>query len=204
MANYGNYCFRDQAAARLASLSGIQEDLLGVISYCDLLTDNSYAENFNTLEWEAVSSAAVVRYARSFARGARQHLSRNLLQSAGAQRQQLHDFVILVRHKHFAHSVNDFEENDVTLQIGDHFESAEEIEHVNTYHGRSLGLPVGMPSDLKDLAGWLLARIEEEIASEKQRILEIARRRSLKELRRHGIPRANSPSGNVGRRRKRP
>jgi len=152
MADYTGYRFPVPEAVRLASLGGIEQDLRGVIAYCDLLIERSEVTKLNFVEWEALSSAAVIRYARCFSSGVRDYLAHDLLDSEDPDLQQAHRFFMDLRSKHVAHSVNPFEENDVTLQIAAHFQSSQEICAVNTAHGRRIGLSFGAPDLLKRLA----------------------------------------------------
>ncbi|GAB4514308.1 MAG: hypothetical protein Tsb0026_19580 [Sulfuricaulis sp.] len=206
MANYTGYRFPVPEAVRLASLGGIEQDLRGVITYCNLLVERSEITKLNFVEWEALSSAAVIRYARCFSSGVRDYLPHDLLDSADPELQQAHKFFMDLRSKHIAHSVNPFEENDVTIQIAAHFQSSEEICHINTAHGRRAGLSFGAPDLLKRLAEWLLHRVKEEMKVEQAALLQIARRRSLAELKAYGVPQAaaSANDGNVGKRRERP
>ena len=204
--DYTNYRFPVPEAARLASLGGIEQDLRGVIAYCSLLVERSEIEKLNFVEWEAISSAAVVRYARCFSSGVRDSLEHDLLDTADIDLKEAHRFFIDLRNKHVAHSVNPFEENDVTLQIAAHFQSSQEIFAVHTAHGRRIGLSFGAPDQLKRLAEWVLLKVEEEMKTEKDKLLQVARQRPLAELKAHGVPQAaaSASDNNVGQRRKHP
>src|SRR5437879_732105 len=97
--NYANYIFRAPEAKRLASLGGIVHDLQGVVEYCNLLIERSDFDKFNHTEWEAISSAAVVRYARCFVSGKRDFLRDSLLDSADRGLQRDHQFFMALRDK---------------------------------------------------------------------------------------------------------
>jgi len=206
VADYTNYRFPVPEAARLASLGGIEQDLRGVIAYCDLLIERSEIAKLNFVEWEAISSAALVRYARCFSFGVRDSLTHGLLDTADAALKEAHRFFVELRSKHVAHSINPFEENDVTLQIAAHFQSSQEIFAVNTSHGRLIGLSFGAPDQLKRLAEWVLLKVEEEMKTEKAKLLQMARERPLAELKAYGVPQAaaSASDSQVGQRRKRP
>ncbi|MEW6331085.1 MAG: hypothetical protein AB1560_06480 [Pseudomonadota bacterium] len=206
MADYTGYRFPDPEASRLASLGGIEQDLRGVITYRDLLVERSEITKLNFVEWEALSSAAVIRYARCFSSGVRGYLPHDLLDAADQELQQAHRFFMELRNRHIAHSVNPFEENDVTIQIAAHFQSSEEICQINTAHGRRIGLSFGAPDLLKRLAEWLLHKVKEEMKAEQATLLQIARKRPLAEIKAYGVPQAAASANdiNVGKRRKRP
>lgn len=125
------YTFPIPAAARLASLAGIKSDLEQVITYCDRMIERDagahlkktpfdivgFTTPLDFVDWEALSTAACISYAKCLSSGVRQSLDSNLLSIAGRELKTLHDFAINVRNKHIAHSVNSFEENLVTLHI---------------------------------------------------------------------------------------
>ena len=74
-------------------------------------------EAYDPVIWEALSAAAVVRYARCFNSGKRDRLKHDLFNAAPQHVKEAHEYFIAVRSKHVAHSVNVFEENDVTVTV---------------------------------------------------------------------------------------
>lgn len=204
--HYTNYRLPSSQAARLSSLGGIQSDLDGVVAYCNYLEDNEEFSKLNFLVWEAISAAAVIRYARCFSTGVRHPLPHDLFAPADARIREAHEYFIEVRSKHVAHSVNDLEENEVVIQIGSHFQSSAEIEHIHTSHSRSMGLSFSDPSLLRELAHWVLAKVGEFVEGEKQKLLPLVRACPLEQLRRSGSPELGS-GGNrerINKRRARP
>jgi hypothetical protein len=156
------YAFRAPKAARLASLGGIEQDLEGVVRYCDILIERSEPPKFKFVEHEAISSAAIIRYGRCFVEGKRDRLSTEVFRAADPELQQFHDYIMALRHRHIAHSVNPFEENAVSIEIASHYQSAAEIEHVYSAHTRRPGLSLNEPNRLKSLAEWLLIQARNE------------------------------------------
>jgi hypothetical protein len=59
----------------------------------------------------------------------------------------------LIRDKHIAHSVNSFEENSVTVHLGEHFQRLKN-ETVTPSHTKATGLSIDVPEKLKRLAQW--------------------------------------------------
>jgi hypothetical protein len=112
-----------------------------------------------------------------------------------------------MRNKHVAHSVNAFEENQITVQISDSFQSATEITTIDVSHVRRVGFQMDVPAQLKRLALWWLEKVEKEIVTEREMVLEVAQKLSLSELRTGGIP-SSAPSAqsnsNVAKRRRSP
>lgn len=215
-----SYRFPLPTADRFASLAGIRSDLEQVIAYCDRMI-NRYADPelkqtpfdivgfttpFDFVDWEALSTAASISYARCFASGVRQSLDSNLLNTADIEFKALHDFVVNLRNKHIAHSVNPLEENLVTVHIDDRFQSAQEIETVASSHTSVAGLSTEVPAQLKRLAQWWLDKVDEEMAVERAKLLQIARNTPLSDLKAHGIPqpRPTSQIGDVRKRRGHP
>jgi hypothetical protein len=188
------YTFRDPEALRLASLGGIEQDLQGVIDYCRIMTERLNSSNFSYIENEAISSAAIIRYARCFVTGKRDRLRSELLSAAEPSMQALHKRIMAMRDRHVAHSVNPFEENAVTVEISVHFTSSEEIRSVHTAHWRIGGLSLSEPEDLRELAEWVLAKVREEKASEQARLLPLVQRRPLAELKKHELFAGKGPS----------
>jgi len=172
-------------AAYLASLSGVQSDLRSVIQYCDYLQQHGpMALDF--FVWEAMSVAAVIAYARCFNQGVRHPLPKDLFILAPEHLKIAHDYFIALRSKHIAHSVNDFEENTPVAQIGEHFRSGAEIEHIHVSQSRIVGLRTDDPALLKELATWIFARVDVLVSEEKVKLLPIVRSLSIEEIKSQG------------------
>lgn len=187
MTNHVSYRLRIPEAERLASLGGIEQDLRGVISYCDRLIKNSEISRLNFIELEAVGSAALIRYARCFSSGVRDPISHALLNNASADLREFHQYCIDLRSKHVAHSINPFEENEVLVQIPDDCESSSEIKSLGAFHSRVICLSAGGVEKLKELAEWVASRVAEEMEVEKEKLLEIAKSVPLEQLRSSGM-----------------
>jgi len=170
VASYSNYRLPVAEARLLASMESVKQDLLGVIEYCDRLEalDSNRPDFFL---WDALCSGAVVRYARCFSSGARHQLRHDLFDGATQEHRELHDYLIAVRSKHVAHSVNWFEETEVTAMIR---EDDNSIHSVAAGHGRVVGLDSDMPGHIRHLVQWLLSHVEEVIAQERPKLLAVA------------------------------
>lgn len=83
MVTYSNYRYSTQEAWRLADLHGIEQDLLGVVSYCKYMQEQFDASKYDYVLWEAMGIAAVIRYARCFASGVRDRLGSEMIQDGG-------------------------------------------------------------------------------------------------------------------------
>jgi hypothetical protein len=215
---FTEYLFRVPAAARLASLVGLQSDMQMVVRYCERMIERyagkhlaktpfdivGFTTHVDFVDWEALSTAASVAYSRCFLSGVRQALNADEL---GPSFRLLHDFVLALRNKHIAHSVNSFEQNCVTVHVSSRFLSPAEIDTVTPSHQRQTGISFDIPVKLKALAEWWLDRVAHEIAHEQKVVLQFARATPLSEIRAQDTVKSTSAvdrSANVGKRRQHP
>jgi hypothetical protein len=182
---YTNYRFPVPEARALASMESIKQDLTGVVSYCDRL-EALMDSRPDFLIWDALCSAMVVRYARCFSSGARDPLPHTLLDGASEEQRKLHEYVMDVRNKHVAHSVNSFEETDVTVTV---CEDDDFIHSIAMSHGRFVGLSYEFPGKIRELAQWLLAHADQVIERERSAMLEIARELGPEKVKAFGVVR---------------
>ena len=155
----------------------MKSDLEQVIKYCDRMIERyagphlkkspfdivGFTTPVDFVDWEALSIAACISFARCFSSGVRQSLDSDLLSAVDIEINTLHNFVLDFRNKHIAHSVNSFEENSVTVHLGENFQSSQEIETVTPSHTSTAGLSFDVPAKLRHLAQWWLGKVEEEI-----------------------------------------
>jgi hypothetical protein len=213
--------FSVEGADRLASLAGIKSDLDAVLGYCQRMMERyagqhlkqspfdiiGFTTHVDFIDWEALSTAACVAYARCFVSGVRQSLDATLLEVAEAGLRDTHEFVMHLRNKHVAHSVNSFEENSVTVHVEDSFQSSTEIRSAIPRHNRQAGLSFEMPGRLERLANWWLVKVREETDLELARVVELARATPLEQIRAFGALKEMSSEdrrSRVGGRRKQP
>jgi hypothetical protein len=212
------YAFPVPGAARLASLAGLKSDLEQVVEYCDRMIERyagahlkkspfdivGFTTHIDFIDWEALSTAACVSYARCFVSGVRQSLNADLLVTAEAELRDTHDFILNLRNKHVAHSVNSFEENSVTVHVEDSFHSSSEIRSAVPRHNRAVGLPFDAPAKLKQLAAWWLNKVTDEISIELAKVISLAQSMPLDEIRAFGVLKSSMSDerrSNVGKRR---
>lgn len=208
-------------AARLASLMGMKTDMTTVIKCCERMIDRYSGEHLKDspadiigmttpvdfLDWEVYSATACIRYARCFVSGVREPLDPGHLSSAGQGLRKVHDFMIALRNKHIGHSVNAFEENPVTVHVGEEFTSSQEIESLVIGNSHSVGFPMQTPAELKPLAEWWVGKIESEIRLERERVLKIVRETPIEVIRGYGVPKSTSHADrmrDMNKRRRRP
>jgi hypothetical protein len=214
------HVFNFPVSERAASLTGILTDLKQVKAYCERLIQRYSGPHlkkspfdivgFNTpldfLEWEALSAAACVKYARCFVSGVRSSLDPKLLQ-ADDELRMTHDFVLELRNKHIGHSVNSFEVNSITIQIASTMTFSEEIELVLPRHERSGGFSIDYPARLVKLVEWWLSQTSEGLHAEIEKVRLAARSMGLASIR--ALPELQSTHHNerlksISKRRHRP
>jgi hypothetical protein len=155
-------------AARLADLVGIKADMEKVVAYASRMIERwcgpqlakspfdivCFTTPLDFLEWEALSTATAVAYARCFATGVRGRLPPVDDLLGDPDLKVTHSFLVEFRNKHAAHSVNAFEENEVADHVGSNFASSGEIEAVTPRHTRQSGFSLDLPSRALRLAEW--------------------------------------------------
>jgi hypothetical protein len=187
---------------RLADMGGVLQDLSWVVEVCDRLLARIDDLRGNTVELEALESAAIVRYARCFNTGVRTafRLDRSWIDRLPAELQAAHDVAYARREKHIAHSVNDWELNEVTAQLRlDEATGTREVVAVSVRHYRALGLARNGVEALRELARATRDLIRVEFDAERARLLPIARAISMDELERRAAEDPAAIPGRVGR-----
>lgn len=111
--------------------------------------------------WEAIGSAAVIAYARCFSGGKRYSLPKSTLLKAPSELRDFHGYVLDVRDKHIAHSVNVFEENRLIVDIEFNGGHAERIANVHVEPSRMIGISDPDIAIFYSLTDWLLSHIGE-------------------------------------------
>jgi hypothetical protein len=178
------------------------QDLGWVIEACDRLLARIDNLAGNTVELEALESAAIVRYARCFATGVRTafRLDRIWIERLPAELQAAHDLTYARREKHIAHSVNDWELNEVTAQLRiDEADGTKEVVAVSVRHHRAIGLARNGIDALRELAQAMRDLIKVEFDAERARVLPIARAIPMDELERRTAEDPAVIPGRVGR-----
>ena len=137
----------------------------------------------------------------------RKSLDVDLLANAEPELRDTHHFILNLRNKHVAHSVNSFEENSVTVHIEETFQSSKEIRAATPSHSRTAGMAFDMPAKVRHLARWWLAKVGQEISVEIASVVRIAQAMPLDEIRAFGQRKSSSAEerrANVDKRRRKP
>ena len=174
----------------LEDLSGILTDLRQAKSYVDQIVSTGNAESHSkshTLQREALGEAAVIRYGRCFATGVRDSIPNALFQDAPKKLQKNHEYFILLRNRYIAHSVANFEQVAVVIQL-EKVRGRYQVWDVGEVTARSG--PFGRLTyySLLELIDWLVPVVELIAERERQAIFEQAVQLGPKVLQSFGIP----------------
>jgi hypothetical protein len=117
MAHWRSVSFHIPEAQALADLTGVESDLISAESICDRFIAESEKESRDWQLQEILCAAAIVKYGRAFPSRARQGVATEFVSKLSAEHQELHRFFKDLRDKWIAHSVNSFEENEVSAWL---------------------------------------------------------------------------------------
>ena len=189
----GRYDFSVPEAQRLADLSGIDSDLEAVVRICArcgrLMEDLAKRpESDGVALWDDMQAlgdlmfAAVVRYGRSFASGARQGIPSDWIALLPATLQETHSYFKALRDKYVAHSVNQLEDNQVFVMLTPQFAEQQEPTRITVESGRLIALGQADLQCLASLVEALRKMVADEVESETSKLLTIARQLPLEEI----------------------
>lgn len=172
MTTVGHRLLNIPEADLLADLYGIDHDLASVEEFCRLLSEAWAERPLNLQLLDALSTAAVVRYARCFEGGVRKRLDQGSVAAVDPAFARIHDYFFYLRQKHLSHSVNEFEENCVTVAVVEP-PDPRQVQRVGMMGGRQAGLDAATTAHLRTLAGKLRSALKLEIDNEQRRLQAI-------------------------------
>ncbi len=175
--------FSVKEAQLLADLTGIETDLKTTENICDHFLEEAHGfpsesqENIpqKMLSLEALCTAAIVRYGRSFVSGVRTELPLDVIRRLPEEFQESHRFFMDLRHKWVAHSVNAFEDNQVTVYLTLEERGPKSIASVSVKGSRVATLSAQDMLRLKKLAAAVREEVAKLIEAENSKVLEYAR-----------------------------
>jgi hypothetical protein len=185
MATWGPRLVSSAEAAKLADLAGARNDLETASDFCDRLAEVEIASPTGLAMLDALSTAIAVRYARCFTTGVRARLSDEALAGLSDDLRSLHAYLLVVRNKHVAHSVNALEENHVTIHVREP-PDAPALGGVGTLQARSMVLGSEDASRVRELCRAVVAAIDVLIAQQQALVEEHIRGLPLDEV--YGLP----------------
>ena len=166
-------------AKRLADLYGVAFDLRACLNYCEKYIQvfaNIFQSNDETKHLECFSVYIFVKYGRCFKGGVRRELEDEIRATLSHDDLVLHQFVIDVRDKYIAHSVNDFESHKVRVWLNPE-ERGRKINNVNIESDYLVGPEPELFERLKCLIDKLLVWIEAEKKREEERLIRVVGQR---------------------------
>ena len=162
-------------ARLLADLNGVAFDLESTYAFSQLLKAQLESQHPNFGMIDALTTAVLVRYARSFVSGVRGKLDKSHLSRLTAEQRELHDRFIEWRSKHVAHSVNPFEQNQAVAHFASDRVREEGIRSVSVQQNRLVSFSDHELASLQDLVRSLQGIVSEQITSEQARLLMVVR-----------------------------
>ena len=163
----------------LLDLEGCAEDMLSASEFFDRFVEAFSGNDYTLLD--ALATAAVIRYGRSFGPGIRAQLDIDRLPATTLEELELHRHVLAVRSKYAAHPVNMQETHSVTLAV----RRANDGLEVTAVSSQTL-VATGISVDLAKAASQLCLRwfdwLNEQKQTECRRLLEVAERIGQSEL----------------------
>ena len=179
MANWRYVEFSVKEAQLLADLASIQADLEVVESICDLLITerqkpDPFEESKQFVFFEALCTAAIVRYGRSFVSGVREKIPESLVEQRPQEHQESHTFFMDLRHKWIAHSVNTFELTQVVAYLTPAERGPKSVSSISVLSNRIAFLSVQDILRLQKPAVAIHEVINKLIEDEKRKVLSYA------------------------------
>lgn len=175
MAEFRSIAFNNPESYRLADLAGVETDLLTAERFCDRYLAESKKEKPEWELLEIICTAAIVRYGRSFNSGTRDGLSDKVLNQLLPEYRVLHERFKNLRNRWVAHSVNEFEVNEVALWLAPPGRGPMGILSVSVKQQRVTSLGFEEMQSLKNLCAAVREHLKFAIDLEKERVLAIVR-----------------------------
>jgi hypothetical protein len=168
--------FSVKESQRLADWASIETDLETTENICDLfIKERQKPEAFTNpggfLIFEALCTAAIVKYARSFVTGVREFVPDSLIADLSQDHQESHAFFMGLRHKWVAHSVNTFEVMQVVAYLTPEERGPQGVSCISARPHRISSLGIEEMDRLQKLATAVRESVKKLIEEEKQRVL---------------------------------
>jgi len=166
----------------LADLEGAWHDLFSARDFIARLEEGLLASSRDYTLLDALATAALTRYARSFTTGVRGRLDASKNAALCATEQTLHERLLAIRDKHIAHPVNCFETHAIYVGFCLDEASTARATVVSTGTRTSIGVTVEDIAGLKTLCQKWLNHVGELMRIEEARLLAYARQLTPSEL----------------------
>ena len=169
-------------AADLADLTGVRYDLDSARNLARRLKKLLGSRQYDSELVDALTTAILVRYSRSFVTGVRKRLKDDALGMLTDEQRKKHDQLRAWRDKHIAHSVNAFEENRPVARYWVERVRDEGFVSVECNQTKVIGLGEADLDDVIELTTTLLTYVDAHLATEKTRVLGIVRSMAIEAL----------------------
>jgi len=169
-------------AADLADYTSISADLSSALEFARFLLEERSKEEPDWQLAEPLMIAMIVKYARPFVSGVRRRLGEDALLTLTPEQRDKHNRFYAIRDKYIAHSVNKFEENQPVARYWRERVQDEGISSVDCIHHRVAGLSERELHDIIELATALIEYVDNQLKTEKKKMLEIVRRMPVSEV----------------------
>lgn len=172
--------FSVKEAQRLADLASVETDLETTENMCELfIKERQKPEPFSNpgsfLIFEALCTAAIVKYGRSFVSGVREIVPDHLIAQLSQEHQESHVFFMGLRHRWVAHSVNTFEVMQVVAYLTPEERGPQGVSSISARPHRISSLGIEEMSSLQKLAAAVRESVKRVIQGEEQKVLSYAR-----------------------------
>jgi hypothetical protein len=174
MAHWRSVSFPIPEAQALADLTGVESDLLSAEGICDRFVAESEKETRDWQLLEIICAAAIVKYGRTFPSRVRSGVATELVSKLTAEDQESHRFFKVLRDKWISHSVNSFEENEVSASLMPPERGPLGVTGISVRQHRVSSLSVESILALKALCQAVREVVKEAIATENELVLRIA------------------------------
>jgi hypothetical protein len=174
--------YKSKEAAATAELLSIRQDLLLTEQMCERLLDLLRAPSSDPILIEALWSAALVRYSRSFTTGKRQTLDPSLVADLPGDPMSAHVYYKNQRDKFIAHSVNPFEQSVVGLVLSPPDSETRQVIGVADLVLRQISADEHDVRQLGALANEMRKQVELQIDDGKKKVLAAAKRERMDDL----------------------
>jgi hypothetical protein len=201
MAEWRSVLFEIPEAQRLADLTGVENDLRSAEEICDRFVAESERKPTDYGLLEVLCAAAIVRYGRTFPSGVRSGVTAELIERLDPDQQECHRYFKDLRDKWIAHSVNAFEENEVTAWLMPPERGPLGVTSISVRQHRVSSLSSEAIQALKSLCTEVRRLVKEAISVENLVVLKLAQSFPPSDFYTQIDPPADLPGGNPSKAR---
>jgi len=168
--------------SNLADLEGVWNDLFSARDFSLRLGTAFLNSPKDYTILDALATAALTRYARSFTTGVRKHLKEYIDDALNVDEREMHKRFMAIRDKHIAHPVNSFETHAVNVGFCPDDALNARATVVSTGTRTSIGLTFGEAMAIRALCETWLVYVRDLMKKEEERLLIHAQQLTASEL----------------------